>query len=263
MSTEQLKTAIVHREEWGRGREPFTMLETALNENKVSHMPRFWSGLRMDWWRFAMMGPVVLTCPFVHVFGRGDEEKRFCWPAQPAPPCVVFSIGSNNQWGFETDIIANSNCVVHVFDCTVAHPTPPASTQGRLFFYSACIGSAPGFYDLIGLTKLAHAVPTLLKMDIEGFEWEVLTNIMETSARHRRDTGEDIFPQQIAVEMHYFEASKLLSSYGRDRSPGEMFMYFQRLFQFGGYVLAERRDNMMCAFCSEILLVRAACPTYV
>ena len=33
-------------------------------------------------------------------------------------PCVVYSIGGNNQWQFEQGILDHTPCDVHTFDCT-------------------------------------------------------------------------------------------------------------------------------------------------
>jgi hypothetical protein len=72
-------------------------------------------------------------------------------------------------------------------------------------------------------------------------------------------TGQDIFPSQIAVEMHYLTMFAENDWQGRDLSPAEIYLYFEHFFRNGGYVLAERRDNVYCKHCSEVLLVRAKC----
>ena len=276
VTTSDLKAALHQRETWGNSPEPFLVLERALNDNKrsVPYLPRFFSGLSMDWRRFDMMGPVVLHCPNVQQFGSGDEEKRFCFPPLDAnatqKTCVIYSIGSNNVWSFEEAVLTNTACVIHVFDCTVSKSP---RLRAAIVFHRVCLGAGTyitdrgwHFMDLAGLTQLAGVPATFIKMDIEGFEWDVLLNIVKAGAIHMQQTGQDIFPRQIAVEMHYFALSKQLQWYGRDRSPGEIYTFFNHLFRFGGYVIAERRDNNVmygCAFCTEVLLVRAACPTYI
>ena len=96
-------------------------------------------------------------------------------------------------------------------------------------------------------------------MHTQGFEWDVVEDIISTSLEEKAKTGADILPIQLALEMHYLTQFPQVSFHGRDLSPGEIFMYFQDIFVRGGYILAERRDNDQCPHCSEILLVRAKC----
>lgn len=221
---------------------------------------RGWSGLNHGYGRWEMMGEPVVKCPQVRSFGSGDEEKRFCWADEfDQTPCVVFSIGSANAWSFETDLVANTHCHVHTFDCTVDGQVPPTLVD-RVTFHKYCIGnSSQGgelFKSLDELIEIAGVSQvTLLKMDIEGFEWQVINQIVDSALQARTD----IFPMQIAVEMHYLTQFPEVNFHGRDLSPGEIYLYFESLFQRGGYVLAERRDNRFCAHCSEILLLKVMC----
>ena len=52
------------------------------------------------------MGPVI-QCPpnILESFAKGDGEKRICGSIKK-DDCVVISVGSNNQWDFELDLIA-------------------------------------------------------------------------------------------------------------------------------------------------------------
>ena len=56
-----------------------------------------------------------------------------------ARPCVVVSIGSNNQWGFEEAVASSSHCRVETFDCTV-DATVPAPLRSRVTFHPFCLG---------------------------------------------------------------------------------------------------------------------------
>lgn len=94
-----------------------------------------------SWHLFDEMGPVTLTCDQMRVLGTTDEEKRVCWTASLArDDCVVFSIGSNNQWTFEEAVVKGTRCKVHTFDCTVRNPQPPDSVRGRVSFHPLCLG---------------------------------------------------------------------------------------------------------------------------
>ena len=94
----------------------------------------------------------------VHFAENSYEEKIFCVPPntttnqqqqrnqqQPqevSSECHMFSIGSNDQWGFEVDVHKKlPDCVTHTFDCTLKNNQPqkkPKSDQIR--FYPYCIG---------------------------------------------------------------------------------------------------------------------------
>jgi hypothetical protein len=67
---------------------------------------------------FDMLGPVGPMCkaPLVK-YGKGDSEKRLCGDALLQDKCLVISLGSNNELGFEEEIFARTHCTVHIFDC--------------------------------------------------------------------------------------------------------------------------------------------------
>ena len=94
---------------------------------------------------------------------------------------------------------------------------------------------------------------------MQGFEWDVIVDTIDGAKSALETTGKDIFPDQIAVELHYLTMFKENDWHGRDLSPGEIFLYMEYFFQSGGYVLTDRNDNKFCPHCSEILLVRAKC----
>ena len=87
----------------------------------------------------------------------------------------------------------------------------------------------------------------------------MLEDIIANARQVLEASGKDIFPNQIAVEVHYLTLFVELDWQGRDLSPAEIYLYFEKFFRLGGYVLAERRDNPFCHHCSEILLIRAMC----
>ncbi len=91
---------------------------------------------------FDMMGPVAKVCNKFEHYGKGDEEKRFCGDFNALRhPCVIFSIGSNNQLGFEEDIYRKTNCSVKTFDCTMQPGiVPPLRIQDRMQLVNYCLG---------------------------------------------------------------------------------------------------------------------------
>ena len=277
-----LQRAVNERADYAAGSiAPLRMLESVLDTEMASQRNSskctakgvcsrahelHWSGLNHSHTRFAFLGPVLpQICREIRSVGEGDEEKRMCWSdALLRPGCAVFSVGSNNQFMYEEEMAKQTPCHIHTFDCTVRNPRPPSQLAGRLTFHRLCLGSQKevvgrkNFTDYEGLIEVAGQRPDFLKMDIEGYEWEVLPNMVESAASRLARSGEDIFPLQMSVEVHYLTHMKV-SWQTRDRSPGEIFMFSNYLFVRGGYVLSDRRDNQWCPHCTEVVFVRVAC----
>ncbi len=210
----------------------------------------------VHWRTFDIFGPVVAPCPSMRVLGSGDEEKRICWsPAFKRKGCVIFSIGSNNQWTFEEDVAAKTACTVHTFDCTVRNPTPGRALKDVVTFHSLCVGRANGNCGLVSLMSLIDAsggtVPTYLKFDAEGFEFETLATFIFEAQQRQQVTGINYLPDQIALELHYSTPSFEVGEEG--------ILAFSNLLFSVGYVVVHRRDNILGFGGSEFLLIRTAC----
>ena len=220
--------------------------------------------------RFDALGPVLPCPPAIRtVFGRGDEEKRICGlPSDEATlstiggaaaPCVIVSAGSNNQWGFEAAVHARMpRCVIHTLDCTVK-PRVPAALKGAVVPHEICLGSKDETQQtrrfMTWRTFAEHAgiktAPTALKLDIEGFEWAILTSI----AAEPQDT----LPLSISLELHYVGKAPRNSKFvktNRAHSPYEISAFMDFLYTRGGYSLVDRHDNPVCKHCSEIVIAR-------
>ena len=141
---------------------------------------------------------------------------------------VVYSFGIGEDVSFDLGLIERYGCLVHAFDPTERsiawaranvdhllwrlHPVGIAAEDGEaeftapandthVSFFRATNGVAGG-QDAVQLNvrslpsimrELSHDRIDLLKMDVEGFEYEVLQSMLETSLR----------PPQIAVEFHH------------------------------------------------------------
>jgi hypothetical protein len=215
---------------------------------------------------FDVLGPIVAHCRSpMSSFGTGDEEKRFCLHGSRERQPFLVSIGSNDLWDFETAVLSTGKFKrVHVFDCTLGGDGQPKrmpqSLANRVTFYPWCLaektytaksGRKYGNYtQLMALTKETSA-PELLKMDIEGWEWEVLPSLLRTGV------SRDIMPRQIAFELHVrtFPAAEKIAppSFWRAKTPGEVTALMAMLFAHN-YVLIDRRDNAACPHCSEIVV---------
>jgi len=91
----------------------------------------------------------------------------------------------------------------------------------------------------------APKVPALLKLDIEGGEWDVLREMVEQT---------ELLPDQISMELHYGTSNDELSWYGRFKSAGEIALWMDRMWRLGRYMLVDRSDGV-CAHCTQLLLV--------
>jgi len=127
----------------------------------------------------------------------------------------VVSLGSDNNFGFEASLLEMClTCVVHVFDCFprgygfkavrsidwAGWKSAFGARVGRAVYHNICVGTAPPpddvydhsnevwmpYNDVIAKFELDV---DLLKIDIEGSEWELLKSLAT-------------FPPQIAVEVH-------------------------------------------------------------
>ncbi len=118
--------------------------------------------------------------------------------------CVIYSLGSNKQFQFEENVSRKwPHCKVFTFDCTIKHKwlpgeKPPSYTK----FYDWCLGPEDKvmsgnrqFLKLDTIKKmLGHEKIDLLKMDIEGYEYEIVEGF------------DQVVPVQIAFEVHLSKA---------------------------------------------------------
>jgi hypothetical protein len=88
--------------------------------------------------------------------------------------CLIYSIGSSNDFEFEKSAYSLTGCDIHTFDCTVGNATnKPPFVQ----FHPWCLGK--GHMSLMQvMAALGHDTReiSLLKMDCEGCEWSVFSH---------------------------------------------------------------------------------------
>lgn len=205
-----------------------------------------------------------------------DGSKWVCDVHALRSPCVVVSLGSNGDFTFEQAILSAAPCQVHTFDCT--YPGTSLDSNTRHFYHKMCIGSArvaaaksDSFVTLSGALKLMRASKIdLLKMDIEGFEYDVMASwgIPDSGDIADLDLAMAALPRQVAFELHvfdlYFHSPFFLKP---DANLNEVLLYppahvssmgvtllFDHLASLG-YGIANRELNNVCAHCSEYTLV--------
>mmetsp|Transcript_17649 Transcript_17649/g.33722 ORF Transcript_17649/g.33722 Transcript_17649/m.33722 type:complete len:304 (+) Transcript_17649:1313-2224(+) len=181
--------------------------ETQMKHDVLHYQPRkFWS----------MYDPEV-TCPFEERIGDlGDGGKWVCDMGLLHQPCVVFSFGSGGYDSYERELSGRVKCDIHIFD-----PSPAASgmsTKAMEFgasFHTIGLGkgvasvgmwskeqSSQESYHLKSLREIVATLNlegrriNILKIDIEGYEYEALNDILETC---NMNIGE------IQVELHWVD----------------------------------------------------------
>jgi hypothetical protein len=209
---------------------------------------------------------------------KADQSKFVCGldELQKEKTCVVYSIGGNNQWKFEIDMLEKTPCEIHTFDCTGPKRRFRKPDNERLHFHHVCLGTenedakADGekctkcgaTWTLLEMQqRLGHTRIDLLKVDIEGFEWPLLESwpiLTDPEAQHI------LHPMQLLVEVHYWTLfNELWGPHGAKnidfKSPSDMVNLQARLLRMG-YVVVERDDNRHCMHCTELTLVRNRCP---
>ena len=222
----------------------------------------------------AGIGPVGPACSEPITFSKGRyEEKQICFhPGRKeqrndadrgegmGEECNIVSIGSNDQWGFEEEVMSNpllSDCVTHTFDCTLRGAPKKKPQNDEVKFYPYCIGSEgqqPPYLPFDKMLELAEIkqAPKYLKMDIEGFEYDVIMNSILSS-------DSSIWPEQIMMEVHWATRMVDLEWMPRTRTAAELALFFGVLFNRGGYILQKTKSFEGCQTCLEVLLVRAVC----
>ena len=136
-----------------------------------------------------------------------DQAKYVCGlKALPKEDCIVYSIGSNNEWEFEMDILQSTTCEVHTFDCTGERERFHVPEHSRLHFHYICLTAYSSgkvddkYWSLLDVQRaLGHTRINLLKMDIEGYELDLFTSWPELSNIELSE--ELLLPHQIVVEV--------------------------------------------------------------
>ena len=209
------------------------------------------------------------TCNQTCVGGpcRNDASKIVCGIEFLKKGCIVYSMGGNNDWNFELDLLEKTPCEIHTFDCTGPSSRFIKPKNDRLYFHHICLAAestnAPmacdnGHGSICGPMmsiqdiqhKMNHTRIDLLKMDIEGYEWPILR-----SWPTLQEDDSAVLPYQILVEVHYI--SQFLQV-GTPFSPKEHVKLQEHLLKMG-YATIVRDDNPHCPHCTELSLVRIKC----
>jgi hypothetical protein len=176
--------------------------------------------------------------------------------------CIIYSLGSFNNFNFEFDVLKQTSCEIHTYDCT---SEPPQKTA-NLYFHKICMGETshlqPYTFPFVGqpmnpylnntsLFKPFHTIVQennhthvhILKMDIEGGEYSVFADLLKNSA-------ETNLPYQISFESHWWDRDIYHSTLHQ-----HMFAQLWR----SGYRFLQHEFNPSDNTCVEWTLMRVFC----
>ncbi|PSC71017.1 Histone H4 [Micractinium conductrix] len=225
--------------------------------------------------RFNLFNP-ILRCPrggLVRLGNDDDGGKFICGDERlQKPGCLIMSIGSHGQYDFEEAVLKDTACEVHTFDCTWEGKE---IHKQRHKYHKICVGDKSEARDGLQFQTLPDIIKSLgnrpvdlLKMDIEGFEYEVTSGFKIQDSCH--------FPHQISLEVH-FKNLYSLTPFAHKRnhwdnmiwpmhqlSLGELGVFFSH-FSNLGYAIVSRDDNLAPranGCCSEFTLIRVEQPAH-
>lgn len=207
------------------------------------------------------------TCAGEERLGKqGDGGKWVCNPGALAkkPTCLVYSIGSNNKFDFESALLDNvsKNCEIHVFDHTVStlRLVSKQRKPWRVHFHqiglAATTSDKGDFKSLSDMVRdIGHVGRTIdiLKIDCEGCEWTTFASWFDAPVKI----------SQILVEVHQGTVvSKDGNSDDADEATAKFPAakhFFQRLHDENFAIFHKEANIQWTAFenlCLEFSLVR-------
>lgn len=208
---------------------------------------------------YDLLGPIADICPMQMLNLDVKNGKKACAglgrESQQFRNCTVLSIGSDNDFTFEAEVLRHST-----FDCTVM-PRVPENLASRVKAYRVCLGPEDKLqntslfkgkqnpvrgepYKILSWPSLLRHVkldtpPDLVKMDIEGYEVPVMRSII-SSLKH--------LPSQLLMELHFGDLKSVEQAL--------LFIYYMHE---AGYVLMNCADNKLCHSCTEVTYKRIFC----
>mmetsp|Transcript_5770 Transcript_5770/g.16955 ORF Transcript_5770/g.16955 Transcript_5770/m.16955 type:complete len:307 (-) Transcript_5770:2983-3903(-) len=218
--------------------------------------------------RFKIFESVPNSCTGFKRLGDKSpgESKNVCQVAKTCGsyPCTVLSFGSNGQFDFEEDLIKNGcMCDIVVYDCTGDFKSP----LNKIKTHKLCLDSYShsNYVDINSVFKKFKNI-RILKIDIEGYEWEIFSQFFPLLWNEKR------LPYMILLELHIQSSFKELSwSYKNEfissqnirskrvhggKSVAEMAILSQ-LWSNYGYRLLSIEQNAYSRFAAELSLYRA------
>ncbi|EGN91733.1 hypothetical protein SERLA73DRAFT_192086 [Serpula lacrymans var. lacrymans S7.3] len=159
--------------------------------------------------------PASFQCPHEveRIGSLGDGGKWTCGLSRLAqkPDCIIYTFGMNYETSFEAEVLARTrHCQVWGYDYRSNSFGAHIKNNYRAHFYSFGLASfdahGPGdtnkLYTLKSLMEAnKHTQIDVLKIDVEGWEFEVLTQILAPYIA----SGEPLPFGQLHLEIHTWE----------------------------------------------------------
>lgn len=194
-----------------------------------------------------------------------DGGTRMIPSPKVISPCIVYGIGLAGSIQFET-AMAKEGCQVYGFDCTAT--LPKISDVQNVKFFPWCVGEKSSnvrgsiytarhgserVYTFKSLreitTTLGHHRITVLKFDIEGFEWSLLQDELLKLDAH-------LLPEVLVFELHTEGANSnfVLPELVAGRGERQVRRIFVDLWE-KGYRVVSKRINVGDKFCADFVMV--------
>src|SRR6056297_1114276 len=193
---------------------------------------------------FNPWGPVYIwdwfspdyNCPTMERIGRvGDGGKWICGVdvLREREKCVVYSYGVNKDLSFELELIGRTGCEVHGFDPTVGGVPPDCKGNPHITFHKQALGPVSEPSDMFMMVETlldtmkrqGHSFVDVLKVDIEGSEWDTFRAMLPERA----------LPfGQLLIELHFRDVS-------------EVFEFFENMDTHGFRIFMRETNHNPCA----------------
>lgn len=172
------------------------------------------------------------TCPWElqRVGNLGDGGKWVCGMSRcmkaRSRPMIVYSFGVESDSSFEAELLARTNAQVFAFDFSTDGFGPEIQAgDTRAHFEKIGVGEEASSEDGIRMQSLhdimqrhGHSYVDIVKMDIEGDEFPVLTAFMDAYKEKQLPIG------QLLVEIHLIGDNHTVQSFAE---------WWERLESFG------------------------------
>jgi len=188
--------------------------------------------------------PPAYDCPFeMERLGNfGDGGKWICGISQYAAfeerPLIVYSFGVDEDSSFEAELVDRTSAYIYAFDYSVDNMGPEVAngTKSNVKFSKIGLGGhdetidGNQFMTLPSImSELGHDYVDILKMDIEGAEFDALDVLMETY------NGSNLPFGQIMIEFHLWAAPQNIR---------DLVAWWERLERFGLRPVAQESNPL-------------------
>ena len=165
----------------------------------------------------------------MRVGNLGDGGKWVCNPTALPRNCIAYSFGSAGMDEFEKDLKALTSCEIHIFDPSLREDVLKAmESNERYIFHDLGLGpsktNSPFKLDTLEniMRSLNHNWIDVLKIDIEGWEWAVFSQLLGDNS---------VLPVgQLLIELHH-------------NAEEHTFRFFEDIID-GGYRIFSKEPNM-------------------